>query len=113
MHELSIATSILKTAEEEVNKVDGESVSNIYLEIGKLAGVEIESLNFVWEQCMKNTVLEQANLFINEPNGKAKCIECETVFKLVHIFDFCPKCKSPFKEVLEGKELKIKKLIIV
>ena len=43
MHELSIATSILKTAENEVEKIKGKNVAEIFLEIGEISGVEIPS----------------------------------------------------------------------
>jgi hydrogenase nickel incorporation protein HypA/HybF len=112
MHELSVVSSIVKTAKKEVEKINGEKVLEIYLEIGKLSGVEMDSFNFVWPQCANNSVLASAKLFIDEPTGKAKCAECETVFDVEKLFDSCPKCNSPFKEILTGKELKIKKLII-
>lgn len=112
MHELSIATSIIKTAEKEVQDNGGEKVLEIHLEIGKLSGVELQSLYFVWELSAQGTVLQDSKLTITEPEGMAQCAECETEFKLVKIYDSCPKCKSPFKNIISGKELKIKKLII-
>ncbi|MBA4154741.1 hydrogenase maturation nickel metallochaperone HypA [Flavobacterium sp.] len=112
MHELSVVTSIVKTAQQEVEKINGIRVVEIYLEIGKLSGVEMDSFHFIWPQCIHKSVLEFATLFIDETVGKAKCIECGEVFSVEKIFDNCPKCNSPFKEILSGKELKIKKLII-
>lgn len=112
MHELSIATSIIKTAEKEVQDNGGEKVLEIYLEIGKLSGVELQSLLFIWELSSKGTVLQDSKLTITEPEGMAQCAECETDFKLEKIYDSCPKCNSPFKNIISGKELKIKKLII-
>ncbi|HLO74220.1 MAG TPA: hydrogenase maturation nickel metallochaperone HypA [Flavobacterium sp.] len=112
MHELSVVSSIVKTAEQEAQKINGKKVLEIYLEIGKLSGVEMDSFHFVWPQCITNSVLENAKLFIDEPSGKAKCVECETEFEVEKLYDSCPKCNSPFKEILVGKELKIKKLII-
>ncbi len=112
MHELSIVTSIIKTAEKEVRDNKGEKVLEIYLEIGKLSGVELQSLHFIWELCANDTVLQDSKLSISEPEGRAKCAECDTEFLLEKIYDSCPKCDSPFKNILTGKELKIKKLII-
>ena len=112
MHELSIATSIIKTTENEVDAANGEKVIEIVLEIGKLSGVEIQSLYFVWELAAKNTVLEDSKITIFEPEGIAICAECDTEFKMEKIYDSCPKCNSPFKTIISGKELKIKKLII-
>lgn len=112
MHELSIATSIVKTAEKEVQDNGGEKVLEIHLEIGQLSGVEIQSLQFVWELSAKGTVLQDSKIIIFEPEGRAKCAECETEYTLEKIYDSCPKCNSPFKNIISGKELKIKKLII-
>ncbi|PZU90089.1 MAG: hydrogenase maturation nickel metallochaperone HypA [Chryseobacterium sp.] len=113
MHELSIATSILKTVEQEVEKIKGGRVADIYLEIGKISGVEITSLQFVWPLAMKSSVLEHSKVHIEEPEGYAKCAECGNQFYIDKIFDNCPQCKSPFKEVLKGKEMKIRKLVII
>ena len=112
MHELSIATSILKTATQEVEKIKGKKVEEIFLEIGKISGIEISSLEFAWKQCMKETVLDGAKVHINEPKGYARCAECDHEFEITKIYDSCPKCSSPFKEVITGQEMKIKKLII-
>ena len=112
MHELSIATSILKTAKNEVEKIKGKNVTEIFLEIGKISGIEISSLNFVWEQCMKDSVLEKAKVHITEPEGFARCAECNHEFNISFIYDTCEKCGSPFKEIITGQEMKIKKLVI-
>ena len=112
MHELSIATSILKTAENEVEKIKGKNVTEIFLEIGEISGVEIPSLEFVWEQCMKDSVLDGAKVHITEPEGFARCAECNHEFKISKIYDSCERCGSPFKEIITGQEMKIKKLVI-
>lgn len=112
MHELSIATSILKTSENEVEKINGKKVEEIHLEIGKISGVEIASLEFVWKQCMKGSVLERAKVHITETEGFARCAECNHEFKIYKIYDSCEKCNSPFKEIITGQEMKISKLII-
>ncbi len=112
MHELSVVTSIVKIATQEVDKIKGTKALEIYLSIGKLSGVEMNSFRFVWPQCINGTVLKDAVLFIEEPEGKAKCAECGTEFQIERSFDNCPECNSPFKEITAGKELKIKKIII-
>lgn len=112
MHELSVVTSIVKIVEQEVDKIKGNKALELYLEIGKLSGVEIDSFHFVWPQCINGSVLSDTALFIEEPEGKARCAECETEFHIDKSFDSCPNCNSPFKEIIAGQELKIKKIII-
>lgn len=113
MHELSIAMGIVKIAEDETAKVNAKKVTKIELEIGVLAGVEIDSLNFVWDSAVHNSVLENAEKEIIVVSGVGKCIDCDTEFAMENIYDCCPKCGSNFKGILKGKELKVKSLEVI
>lgn len=112
MHELSIAQSIVAIAEEEVSKAQAHVVDQIVLDIGKLSGVEIDALNFVWDIAVKDSVLSQAEKIINHLPGKARCTNCNTSFEMENMFDACPVCHDYFNEIIGGKELKIKSLTI-
>ncbi len=113
MHELSIAMGIIEIAEKETRKAGKSSVELIELEIGSMAGVEIDSLKYVWNTAVKDTVLENAKLQIDFREAQAICLECDTLFSMKKIFDSCPKCKSHFKNILQGKELKVKSLEVI
>lgn len=113
MHELSVALGIVNIAEKETKKAHAKSVELIELEIGTLAGIEMESLDFVWETAVYNTVLEHAIKKVTVIEGKAKCMDCDTVFKIEHLYDSCPKCQSYLKGIIQGKELKVKALEVV
>ena len=110
MHELSIAMGIVDIAEKETSKVKANKVDLIVLEIGTLAGIELDSLNFVWSSAVKDTVLENAIKKINIIHGKAKCSDCDTIFKLDNIYDACPNCNGYLKDIMKGKELIVKSL---
>ncbi|PKP25110.1 MAG: hydrogenase expression protein [Bacteroidetes bacterium HGW-Bacteroidetes-2] len=113
MHELSVALGIVKIAEEETAKAQAKYVELIELEIGALAGIDFESLHFVWPAAVKDSVLENAIKKINLLEGIAKCVDCDTIFTINHIYDSCPKCKSNFKGIIQGKELRVKALEVV
>jgi len=113
MHELSIAMGIVKIAEDETKKANKTKVQRIELEIGSLSGVEIVSLKYVWEVAVKDSVLEGAILEIDFKKAKAKCFECETEFEMKKIFDSCTKCNSHFKNILQGKEMRIVALEVI
>jgi hydrogenase nickel incorporation protein HypA/HybF len=110
MHEMSIALGIVDIAKKEAKKANISSFSAIDLEIGTLAGIEFDSLEFVWDAAVKNTPLEHAEKTIHKINAKAQCGDCDYFFKLTNMYDTCPKCGSFFKIVLQGKELKVKSL---
>ena len=112
MHELSIAKSIVEIAEKEVQKAAAHRVEEIELDIGRLAGIEYESLEFVWDVAVRQSVLSAAKKTINRLPGKGKCMECATEFELQNLFDACPTCHHYFNEIIGGKELRIKSITI-
>lgn len=112
MHELSIALGIVKIAEEEMAKAGSKQIEVIELEIGTLAGIEFESLDFVWPMAVKDTVLENAEKKIQIIQAQAKCVDCDTIYPIENMYDACPECGSFFKTLLQGKELRVKSLDI-
>ncbi len=110
MHELSVAMGIVNIAEKEIKKANKNKVTLIELEIGSLSGVELDSLEYVWEIAVKDTALDKAKKKINFIEAEAKCLECDTFFKVENVYDNCPKCKSYFKDIVKGKELRVKSL---
>ncbi len=112
MHELSIALGIVDIAEKETAKAQADTVSEIELLIGSLSGVEMEALDFVWPSAVKDTVLENAERKVEKIDAQARCLECEHIFPVEQLYDNCPKCNSYFKDIFQGKELKVKRLIL-
>ena len=110
MHELSVALGIVKIAETETAKAKAKEVELIELEIGTLAGIEFESLDFVWPLAVKDTVLENAVKKIDIIKAKAKCVDCDAIFNISHFYDSCPICQSNFKGIIQGRELRVKAL---
>jgi hydrogenase nickel incorporation protein HypA/HybF len=108
MHELSVAIGIVNIAEKETQKANKSRVELIELEIGSLSGIELDSLEYIWEVAVKGTVLEGAIKKIDFIEGQANCLECETSFKVENVYDNCPTCKSYFKDIIKGKELRVK-----
>ncbi len=113
MHELSIAISIVEIAEEEVRKAGSTKVEEIVLEIGKLTCVEDEALHYAWEEARKNTVLAEAMCKVEHIAGRAKCLTCNVEFTLTNMYDLCPTCQDFGKEILQGKEIRIKSMVIL
>ncbi|GAA4435939.1 hydrogenase maturation nickel metallochaperone HypA [Pontibacter saemangeumensis] len=113
MHEFYIALSIVETAELEVKKAGGNLVEEIVLEIGDLAGVEEEALEYAWEEAVKQTILEKARCTIEKKSGIARCLNCQQEFTLSFAYDICPSCNGFRKELLQGKEIRIRSLTIL
>jgi hydrogenase nickel incorporation protein HypA/HybF len=113
MHELSIALSIIDIAEQEVKKNAAREVVEIELEVGRLSGVEPYALDFAWDQAILNTVLEKAERKTNYIEARAKCQECGLEFEIENVYDECPSCKSYLKELISGRELRVKSLTVI
>jgi hydrogenase nickel incorporation protein HypA/HybF len=107
MHEMSIAVGIVNIATKSCQEAEKSAVTEIGLEIGELAGIEMDALEFIWPLAVEGTVLEHAKRVIKKTRGEAICLECAHVFPLENHHDVCPKCNSYFKKITKGKELKV------
>jgi len=112
MHELSVAMSIVDIVHEEVSKTGATSVKEIELQIGQLAGIEFQALDFAWDQAIRGTELEKATRKIDYVKGLAFCPDCGKEFEIANLFDPCPTCNNFFYHLLRGKELKVKSIIV-
>jgi len=110
MHEMSIVLGIVRIAEQEAAKAKVEQFSAIDLEIGTLAGIEFDALDFVWEVATQQTVLEKSKKRVHKIAAIAKCSDCHTEYPIDFIHDNCPTCGSFLKIILQGKELRVKSL---
>lgn len=112
MHEFSIAMSIVELAEQEARNASTAEVECIELDIGALSGVDHDALDFAWDSAVKDSVLENSEKLVNIVNGLARCRSCNKDFDIDEVFDPCPHCGSYSKEILQGKELTIRRLVL-
>ena len=112
MHEVSIAANIIQIAEEEVKKAKARKVDELYLEIGELSGVVIESLSFALDVAKANTSLKDAAIHIEQIAPLARCLNCGHEFNAEDFYVCCPKCKEFHLDIVRGRELKIKSLVV-
>lgn len=112
MHELSVVMNIVEMAEKTARKYRVKRVESIHLDIGVLAGIEMDALEFIWESGVRGSVLEGAERQIHLIRGKGKCLECNVTFDMNHIYATCPQCAGYAKEILKGKELRLKSMIV-
>ena len=111
MHE-SIAQSIVELAEEKARERQASAIEELELEIGCLAGVELQTLEFALESAVKGTMLDKARIVRHYIDGEACCGECGTRFPTSALYASCPHCGSWLINILHGKELRIKSIVI-
>jgi hydrogenase nickel incorporation protein HypA/HybF len=108
MHELSIALSILDLAAEEAERQGGGCVAAIHLRLGPLSGVVKEALRSAYDLAREGTVLEKAELVIEDVGLMAYCPACaaQRVPPSAQQL-YCPVCGTPTPEIVRGRELEV------
>ena len=112
MHELSIVMSIVDIAQQHAADANAATIEEIEIDIGCLSTVEMNAFEFAWQQGVKKTILEHAIKKINRIEGKANCSDCDTVFALENMYDACPVCGGHLISITEGKELRVRSLVV-
>lgn len=111
MHEFSLAHNILEIVEENVAKHKASKVTELTLDIGSLAGVELLALQTAIEAIKNKTVLEAAQVNFNIITATAVCLSCNKSFEPIEIFTTCPNCQSNNIQIITGKELIVRSII--
>ena len=110
MHEMSIVTSILKIVEEQARQAEARVINSIELEVGHLAGIELDSLLFCFESAKQDSMARTAKLVVDEIPGEGRCPECGKDVKLDYPLAPCPECGQALVEAARGQELRIKSI---
>ncbi len=110
MHEMAICESIVQVLEKEAQTQNFQQVKTVWLEIGPLAGVELEALRFSFDAVTRGTLADQAKLEIVETEGTAWCLTCAKSVAVQQRYDPCPECGSYQLQVTGGEEMRIKEL---
>lgn len=85
-------------------------VKTVWLEIGQLAGVEIEAIKFCFDAVARDSVAAGAQLEIITIEGEGRCLSCNKTVKLAERHDPCPECGGYPVEVTGGTEMRIMEL---
>jgi len=112
MHELSIVMGIIDIAQQQAEKAEAAIIDEIEIDIGCLSTVQMDAFDFAWEQAVKETILENTVKKINRIKGKAQCIDCEATFSIENFYDPCPLCGQHLINIIEGKDLRVKSLVV-
>ena len=109
MHEMSIAANIIQIAESQAAEAGARRVNRIEIEVGRLAGVEIPSLEFCFTTVRRSSSLTTASaLVIHTVEGRGRCPKCREGFPVDFFVAVCPECGSGGVEILQGRELKVR-----
>ena len=108
MHEISICVGILQVIEEQAVAQNFKEVKSVRLEVGPMAGVELEALLFSYEAVTRGTIADNSKLEIIPIPVSAWCLPCSAPVSVKQRFEACPQCGSYQVEINGGDELRIK-----
>ena len=112
MHEMSLAGGILTMVEQARTREGFARVTRLNLEVGKLSGVEVESLRFALDAIAPGTCLEGARIEIDEPAGKAWCMTCVRMTYIKERGAACGHCGGYQLQATGGSELRVVDLLV-
>jgi hydrogenase nickel incorporation protein HypA/HybF len=112
VHELSLAEGILQIVEGAAVSERFARVATLRLEAGRLAGVDVGALRFALETLAPGTALEGVELEIEQPEGRATCIECAEHVVITARGDACPSCGGYGLHVTGGTELRVIRMTV-
>lgn len=113
MHELSIVEALIEQADKEVKRAgqDGR-ILRLDLVIGRLSGVNCDSIRFAFELLSPDTIFEGAELHITEPGATCHCHTCQARVEIDELTVQCPRCDSGEISIEGGRELLLESIEI-
>jgi hydrogenase nickel incorporation protein HypA/HybF len=110
MHEMSLCEGILDILQTQAAAQHYARVRKVTLEIGPLAGVEVEALRFAFDVVAEGTLAEAAELEILPTAARAWCFDCAANVAISQRYDPCPRCEGHQWQMVSGDEMRIKEL---
>jgi hydrogenase nickel incorporation protein HypA/HybF len=106
VHELSIVEALIEQVEKEVQRSGHQGrITRLDLVIGRLSGVNADSIRFAFTMLAPGTLVADAALEITEPKAVCCCQICGRAADIDEISALCPHCGSGEVTIEGGQEL--------
>ena len=112
MHEFSLVLNIIDIVTEYAIKENAKEVKEVEIEVGELSGVVYDALEFALQTAVKGTLIENSAVHIQVIKGLARCTDCLHEYETDSLFKPCPNCKACAPDIIKGKELRVKSIVI-
>jgi hydrogenase nickel incorporation protein HypA/HybF len=107
---MALAESVLGIIEDYAQRESFRRVKTVRLEIGRMAGVELEAMRFCFDAVTRGSVAERATLDIVVVPGSGWCMKCSEPVELAELYGECPRCGSSQVQVTSGTQMRVKEL---
>ena len=109
MHELSVASAIVATAERHAN---GNRVTTVHVRVGRLRQVVPDSLQFCFGMVARESVCEGARLELEVIPAVLRCAACAHEWEIEEPPFWCPQCAGGDVTPVRGEELEVESIEI-
>ncbi|MFH2001426.1 MAG: hydrogenase maturation nickel metallochaperone HypA [Planctomycetota bacterium] len=110
MHELSIATQLIRQVMEHAVQSRLVRIDEVELEVGALQMIVPDALDLAFQVLSKDTLAEGAVLRLVEVPLKAECRTCSRLFTATIESFQCPSCGQADAEIVMGREIILKSI---
>ena len=107
MHELSIAQDIMDIVHQYVPENDCSTVKTVKIQVGTVAGIVSDSLEFCFGAIAAGTPLAGAKLEIEHVPFTVECSTCNVISANDAGITLCPACGGMDTRVLSGTEMNV------
>jgi hydrogenase nickel incorporation protein HypA/HybF len=112
MQELTMARDILEIIRAHVPPGSEGGVETVRVQIGELAGIMPENLDFCFQSLLADTPFNGARLEITHVPLTGCCNRCGHTAAMPVTEIVCPSCKSPDVTIIAGRELKVSDITV-
>jgi len=110
VHELAVTENLLSLATRHGLAAGAKRVTDLYLVIGELSSVVVESVQFYWDIVSRGTLCEGARLHFERVPAQLTCQECGERYRIGEGVSPCPRCASTNVRVSAGDEFRLESL---
>ena len=110
MHEFSLMSSVLATAEAAAREAQAFKITKITLQIGSFSEVLPEAMEFAHAALTPGTLAAGSALVIDIVEARSRCLICGLEYHHDRYLRSCPACGSLACELLSGRELSIESI---
>ena len=116
MHELGVVIEIVNTVKKLCAEEGIERVHSIVLQVGEISSAIPRFLEECYPAAVDGSFMEDTTLVIETVPANALCKNCNRIYRILdnpqQNKSICPACLSEETELLSGRELNIKEIVI-
>ncbi len=112
MHELTLCFNLIRILEQSAHSTSPPitRIKTVWLEIGELAGIDLDAIRFSFPIAATHTLAKDATLKIKTQAGQAYCNSCDKNVIISSLLAPCAICGQYNYTITQGKAFRVIKM---